>query len=264
MRTAQCTMLLKRIKRLLLLLLLAVLGCADVIKVCSRAYYARLVQLSWVYIARHLNVPTHPCDTPPPQLAPCTNSMLVGMYRDPNVTFASTMLRGGQPPPQLVFADRQRESDALNALLANADPTAINGSFPPITMFISDNTGFVRSLSGTLWGGRCCDMCRVVGTWSTICVAAYCDYTMQHSLKTECTHTHTHHTHTSHTHITHTHHTHHIRPKMPNAPTPLCKTSSSNSLVHGTFPLPCTTSSRKAHFPLNSCCLLSVYRQPWA
>lgn len=160
MRLQQCTMLLKRIKRMLLVLVLAAIGCADVIKV-----YNMLLCFRKLVDVVHAQ-PPNLCDTTHPgvhihmvsththaQLAPCTNSLLVDIYRDPNVTFASTMLRGGNPPPQLVFADKQRETDALNALLATADPTAINGSFSPITMFISDNTGFVRSLSGmwVLW-----------------------------------------------------------------------------------------------------------------
>ena len=85
-----------------------------------------------------------------PQLAPCPNALVVDVYRDTNLTFAATMLRGGQVPPQLIYADKQREANALAELLATADPTALNGTaVSPITMFLSDNTGFVRSLSGT-------------------------------------------------------------------------------------------------------------------
>ena len=57
------------------------------------------------------------------------------------------MLRGGNIPPQLVYVDKRREEAAINEYLTNADPTALNDSTGPITMFVSDNTGFVRSLS---------------------------------------------------------------------------------------------------------------------
>lgn len=118
--------------RLPLLLLTAAFIGADVIKVrvCTRT----------MCLTAHTTL----------QLAPCPNALLVDIYRDSNLTFAATMLRGGQTIPPLVFADKQREANALNDLLATADPTALNDCVGPITMFLSDNTGFVRSLSSML------------------------------------------------------------------------------------------------------------------
>lgn len=122
--------------RLPLLLALAALIGANVIKV-------------------RLCTHTHPLTTTgQTQLAPCPNALLLDVYRDTNLTFAATMLRGGQPPPQLVFADKQREANAVTNFLETADPSALNGTIGPITMFLADNTGFVRSLSGTCHAHR--------------------------------------------------------------------------------------------------------------